>query len=460
MQNSDTKIINYLLVIFFSAVLYGGNALHSGLRLDSIMYADIAKNILLYKSYFILHLNDSIYLNKPPLLFWIVAFFIKIFGSSPYAIQISAMFNAILMNIAAYHLFKIIFKESNLSFLALFCMNSTFVIYKHTHSLKMESLTSFFILISLIGFIHYLNKNKIVYLFLFSLGVGGGILAKGFLGLVPIPITALFFIFSKEKYKLKTFYYYTLAILAGILISGWWYVYISLHSDFFHVFFVSQSIDRLAGNASDTVGTHYDAMPIYQYIKLMLRDYFYYLPFFIYGCYKFYKNRTKFDPISLKLIVISTIFNFMIIHFITTRDERYMFEFYLTANMFTAYGLHHIIKKMGFNYKNLIKSISIIFLCVIAWSPSPLSRHTYNHLSLLPRISKQSHLPILVDFNLLTGDYNRSAINYFLSGKYSRITKIQPGNYITIYDVNKNLDIPHKVLFKDATVKIAIIDSK
>ena len=78
-----------LWVIIFTIAVFAANMSTSDIRGDSIVYASVAKNILTLHSPLILHYDGSIYLNKPPLLFWLVALCLKLFGYTVFAVNLA-----------------------------------------------------------------------------------------------------------------------------------------------------------------------------------------------------------------------------------------------------------------------------------------------------------------------------------------------------------------------------------
>src|SRR5688500_1206528 len=70
-----------LLLVFLAALpLFFLDVGHSGFADNEGRYAEVAREILATRDWVTPHLNGEVFLNKPPLLFWLAALFFQVAG--------------------------------------------------------------------------------------------------------------------------------------------------------------------------------------------------------------------------------------------------------------------------------------------------------------------------------------------------------------------------------------------
>src|SRR5919201_436604 len=71
----------WLLVLVVAALpLFFGGLCHRGYTDNEGMYAEAGREILLSGDWLTPHINGEVYLNKPPLLFWLTALVLRVTG--------------------------------------------------------------------------------------------------------------------------------------------------------------------------------------------------------------------------------------------------------------------------------------------------------------------------------------------------------------------------------------------
>lgn len=86
----NTPRIRWAVLGFAAVLLLFAQSSRTKLTTDPVVYAAIAKTMADSGNYgaLALKLGDEPYYNKPPLLFWLSAFAIKIFGSTVFAVTL------------------------------------------------------------------------------------------------------------------------------------------------------------------------------------------------------------------------------------------------------------------------------------------------------------------------------------------------------------------------------------
>ena len=91
-QPSAPLQIPLLLVLFIAAICaWGGLGNHGVLNDNEGLYAEVAREMLVsgdWHQWVIPHLNGLLYMEKPPLLYWLTALVFSIFGQADYAVRL------------------------------------------------------------------------------------------------------------------------------------------------------------------------------------------------------------------------------------------------------------------------------------------------------------------------------------------------------------------------------------
>jgi 4-amino-4-deoxy-L-arabinose transferase-like glycosyltransferase len=160
------------------------------LRTDPILYAAIARTMADSGDYTSLRLYDEPYYLKPPLLFWLSALMIKIFGPHPFAVtlfsRIFGLGSILLTGWLGCRLFN-----ARVGWASAFVLLFTHMFVYASVTFRLESALIFGILLSLFA---YLNGEQKWAPPVFYAGIAIGVLAKGPPGVLPLflgPLHAL-----------------------------------------------------------------------------------------------------------------------------------------------------------------------------------------------------------------------------------------------------------------------------
>ncbi|MFT5878609.1 MAG: 4-amino-4-deoxy-L-arabinose transferase-like glycosyltransferase, partial [Salibacteraceae bacterium] len=159
------------------------------MEVDAAQYASISMQMAETNSFLeVYHLAGN-YLDKPPLLFWFGAIFIKMFGVNHLAYRLPTFLTTILGTYATYALGKRIYNK-NTGIIAAITIASAQVYILHNHDVRTDTLLTNFVIIAIWQGVTYL-QTKTVSSFIFAfIAVGMAMLAKGPIGAV-VPVMAL-----------------------------------------------------------------------------------------------------------------------------------------------------------------------------------------------------------------------------------------------------------------------------
>jgi len=443
------------VVILFAFIVYGANLAVADIRGDSMMYAMIAKNIITLKSPFIMHFDGDVYMNKPPVLFWLISLSLYLFGYTVFAAKLMTVIAAVVMNFLVFYSVARAFKNYNLAYLSIFCLNLTYVVYKNAYPLRLESLVMVFILLSVIFFWNYLNSEKAYWLYLWGFAGGMGFMVKGFLGALPIASCIIYLIiFERDLLRGRSLFNILMGVLVFFATFVWWYTYVSLNTDFFNHFFKNQVFDRMSSifSGSGEDKAHYITRPIYQYFYYMAKHHFLYIPFMIYGIYRAIKDRYSYDSRAILLFLVLMLTNFIVIHAISSRVERYMFQVYVPLAMFTAYGIY---KFWQFDYKKIMIVIACVYGIFLIINPMKLNWDTYGSLDSFQKTAKTSGLPVVADKSLFSDPEDRAGIDFFLTDFLEKRPENKP--YFVVLPKNMQTGDDFVLMKKTRRLKLGLI---
>jgi 4-amino-4-deoxy-L-arabinose transferase-like glycosyltransferase len=220
------------------------------------------------------HLNTVPRLNKPPLVYWLSALFIDVFGRSAGAARMPSVIAALGVLLIVWQLGRKMFNDRTgvLAALVWATMTLPFIL---SHTLNTDMLLTFTVALSLLGlWMMGDEKTRDVRHTAFGaliagIGLGLAMLAKGPVGVIlPIGIWGLTRILTQGRRVFCNFPWLAGvgALLLASLISAPWYVAIAqVHPEFLKSFLFGENIARLTGSQF-----YHKPQPLYFYLPVLL----------------------------------------------------------------------------------------------------------------------------------------------------------------------------------------------
>jgi 4-amino-4-deoxy-L-arabinose transferase-like glycosyltransferase len=431
---------------FFVIAVFGSGLKNHDLRQDGLLYAAVSKTVLTTSDPLILHAGEKLYLNKPPLFYWINAFFIKMFGAEPFAAKMGGFISIVLLALLIYYVAELVYEKKNVSILSVFILCTTYTVYQNTFTNRMEGMLSLFMILSVLFFAFFAEKEKRINLYLSAFFAGLAVMTKGPLGVVPVISFGLYLIIFDRKLFKRQFAHLFAACLLFVGVFIWWYAYISLRTDFIDVFFRQQLIERMAGEG-DFSGSR--STPIYEYFRFMVQRYFMYLPFLLYGIYKsvgILKENT-----FARVFGFTAVVHLVLMHFISTRDDRYLYQFYVVASIFAAYGLWSVFR---LNYEKIVTGVAAVYaVFLVTWS-GQLNWDSYKCLIDANKMAKISGMPLVAEKTMSDDIGYNAGITFFLDSY--RKTPPAEGEYIYLAPAGYRLKEGERRLKKSQRVSLVL----
>ena len=251
-MNKKTSFQILLLWIFL--VILGLNG-RSYIPIDETRYVTVAWSMWLNGDYLVPYLNGVAYSHKPPLLFWLINLGWKVFGVNdwwprvvPSLFALASVF--ITRKIACRLWPEQTAIKDNASLILI--GSALWVIF--STALMFDMLIAFFTVLGIWGLLIALqahtSKHTLKGWLLFTLAIGGGLLAKGptiLLQLLPVALLASWWSVDK-KLNAKNWYLPLIySVLGGAIIVLVWAIPAGIHggSEYQHAIFWGQTADRM-----------------------------------------------------------------------------------------------------------------------------------------------------------------------------------------------------------------------
>jgi 4-amino-4-deoxy-L-arabinose transferase-like glycosyltransferase len=198
-----------LIVVLFAAAVYLGCILSPPSLMDDVdaVQAQIARNMLNSGDWVTARLYGVPYLEKPPLLYWMIGVSYKIFGVHDWAARIPVALSAIALcwTTAAFGLWA--FGELA-GFYAGLCMSTCIGLFLFTRILLPDALLTFSIALALWALLRTLDeeeRNPRVWAVVMAASLAVGLLLKSLIGIVfPIGAAVLYLLITRQLFVART----------------------------------------------------------------------------------------------------------------------------------------------------------------------------------------------------------------------------------------------------------------
>ncbi len=372
-----------LALIALGAALYLSKLWQGDLRGDSLLYGEIAKEILKTGDVLTLHFAYKPWFNKPPFLFWLTAVMYKIFGVNTFSAKFWSSFMAFLCPIFLYLLSKEIFDE-RVAFLSSMVLLLTRDFIKDNVSFRFDSTITLSIIVILYLFQGRLSFKKGL---IAGIVLGIALLTKGFVGFFGVAILLLYLILSGRPKDVFSSQFFLTLVLGTFIFSLWFFkMYMDFGRDFIDIFMGREVILRV------TKGLGFSRGKLY-YIKNLLETYWPWLVLLPPSLYYLYRKGNR----DQKALVFSWII-FIAFTLVFPKPEygRYLLPIYPAFSLSIGFFTSQLLKDNHIAFiKNCAFSLGVIFFFIANIFPIKLHKTSYKELR---------ELKPYVDFHLNGGN--------------------------------------------------------
>jgi 4-amino-4-deoxy-L-arabinose transferase-like glycosyltransferase len=158
--------------------------------IDASQYASISREMLENKSYLQVFDLGADYIDKPPMLFWLSASSMRIFGVHDWAYRIPSFLFALLAVFATYKL-ALLFYRKEIAQLSAMVLASCQALFLITHDVRCDTLLLGWVSLSLWQMSAWYATNKWKHFLIAFIAIAGGMMTKGPIALM-VPALLLY----------------------------------------------------------------------------------------------------------------------------------------------------------------------------------------------------------------------------------------------------------------------------
>lgn len=193
---------------------------------DAAQYASISREMMEKQSYLQLFDLNADYLDKPPMLFWLSALSMKVFGIYDWAYRIPSL---LFLGIALFATFQFakLYYNITTARLATLILASSQAFFLIAHDVRTDTMLVGWVMAAICAIAYWTVEKQNKYFFIAVIAIAGGMMTKGPIALVvPILCFVPEWICKKEwSYFFKPIYLLGILLIALLLFPMTWGLY-------------------------------------------------------------------------------------------------------------------------------------------------------------------------------------------------------------------------------------------
>src|ERR1700730_16871540 len=199
----------YLIVFWISGAIYLGCVVSPPSLMDDVdaVQAQIAKTMLTSGDWVTARLDGVVYLEKAPLIYWLMALSYKIFGVADWAGRLPVALASIALALLSASFGMWAFGE-RAGFYAGLCMSTCVGLFLFTRIQIPDAMLTFTIALALWAFLRALDedeKRPRLWAAILSANLGMGLLLKSLVGIVfPVAAALIYLFLTKQLLSRRT----------------------------------------------------------------------------------------------------------------------------------------------------------------------------------------------------------------------------------------------------------------
>ena len=359
---------------------------------DEVLYAAVAKGILVRGDWLNLWVGTSHYWNKPPLMFWLTALAYEALGVSVFSAKLASALAGVGCCVLVHRLALRLFADERLALVAAFVLATTPRFVRNSATFRLDSGVTLFTLAALLCYVRAATDGRTRDWVLAGLAWGLGVMAKGVFGLTG-PFVFLIWLAVERRVALVRSRGFALSCAVGTAVALPWhlYQYAVWGAPFYRVYFSQQVVDRMTGRLWDG--------PAASYLVIMLQDDWPWLALLAIGVVV--AAREAFRGDRRRLFVLAWAFGYLLLLYASQgRRARYLHQFYPPAAILTALALARILPAAWWDATpRLVLRFAATLGIVLALLPVPIHSATSRDLQalrpVLDAVSPGSHAPLI-----------------------------------------------------------------
>lgn len=287
----DAFLLTLIISLFFGIFL-GTRALSVP---DEARYTEIPRHMVVSGDYVTPRLNGIKYFEKPPLMYWLEASSIKVFGVNEWALRFWPAFLGLLTCLATYFTASHIFSRRSGIFAALILASSLLVNFI-SRLIILDVAVTCFLTLTLYSFLLAAHattrKQETFYLCCFFLSAAFSVLSKGLIGIVLPGAIIILWAVATQQYKKILLGFKPWGILLFLAVSAPWHILVALKNpEFLWFYFVQEHFLRYL------TSVHGRTQSVFYFIPLIIFGWFPWVAYFLTAFYEkikeFWQKKTR-----------------------------------------------------------------------------------------------------------------------------------------------------------------------
>ncbi|MGB5746668.1 MAG: glycosyltransferase family 39 protein [Desulfobacterales bacterium] len=363
-RSSASFSTRYLLAFL---ILFGGFAIFFNLggrgveNKDYLRYPEIAREILEFNDWTMLRHQGEIYVDKPPLHFWLIAGTYKILGVTPFAARVPAAMAALAGLLMAFFLGRKIFQNSETGFLAALMLLSAYGYYWWARRTRIDMEFAVFFSLALIFFYYGLEATsslrKSFWYMAFWLATGCAFMDKAFIALstlvVVIPYSVMVSVSKNDARKVSPFLLLATSPVLVLPILPW-VVSLMNHPEF--------SAYRLLLEQTKIMTRQ---RGFFFYFYEFPAKFFPVFPFLFMGIWAFFKYRKEIPERRALVFPLVWMATYLaMLHLTAAKNTRYLLPIFLPCALVSAWSFQFYQKKAARVMKKVLDRVNAVFFVV------------------------------------------------------------------------------------------------
>lgn len=264
-------------LVFLAGALTMLSRLDAGdLHLDGVLYAEVARGLVVRGDWLDLTLGGDPYWRKPPLVFWLMGAAYRVGGVSEMMARLPAVLGGIFSG-AVLCLLAARLWDARVGLLAGVILVTTPPFIQNAVTARLDTVPTLLSLLALLAYVRAADSRRTLDFVLAGACCGLAVLAKGVFGLTG-PFFFVLYCATTGRHRVLASRGFLASVLAGAVVALPWHVYqVARHGTaFLDVYLFEQTVDRLTGR----LGGYQDTR---SYLGDLLRNDWPWLPFSVVG---------------------------------------------------------------------------------------------------------------------------------------------------------------------------------
>ncbi len=357
LKNSTDRLYLVFVGIAFVILLIGLGSY--GLAESSeARYAEISREMLLSTDYLNPQLLGIFHFHKPPVTYYITTLGYQIFGINEFGARFFLQVSIAIQLLLVYGLANLLFKNRKVAFFSGLIYFSMPIVLISSRNLTTDAFLTTFVMAAIFCWQYYLNRGKLLFLYLFYLFLGLALLTKGPVALLFILVYIIAEkIIYKQGTRLNIHHIIGILLCLGLAVS--WFAAVMIHNPKLWTYFIEKQIaGRITGNSFSE-----RSEPFWFYIPILIGLL---LPW-VMGMIPNFQNRVKslaHTSREIRLLLVSSLLLFITFSIFSTKLILYILPIFWMIAIFIGSQLAQISKIS----RKIINISYLVILSVLALS--------------------------------------------------------------------------------------------